>query len=60
MFRFMSTALPLFVVAIASVGCASQLGMPTDGSIALIKGSAGLENWTRIGDANWRDRKSVV
>lgn len=60
MFRFMSTAFPLFVVAIASVGCASQSGMPKDGSIALIKGSAGLENWTRIGDANWRAADDAV
>lgn len=60
MFRFMSAALPLFVVAITSAGCASQPGMPTDGSTALIKGSAGLENWNRIGDANWRAADDAI
>jgi hypothetical protein len=60
MFRFMSTALPLLVVAIASAGCASQSGMPADGSIALIKGGAGLENWNRIGDADWRAADDAI
>jgi hypothetical protein len=60
MFRFMSTALPLLVVAIVGAGCASQSGMPTDGSIALIKGGAGLENWNRIGDADWRAADDAI
>lgn len=65
MFRFMSAASPLFVIAITSAGCASQPGMPKDASTALIstaliKGSAGLENWNRIGDANWRAADDAI
>jgi hypothetical protein len=56
----MSTALPLLVVAIVGAGCASHSGMPTDGSIALIKGGAGLENWNRIGDADWRAADDAI
>ncbi|HEX8885159.1 MAG TPA: DUF1080 domain-containing protein [Noviherbaspirillum sp.] len=60
MFRFMSTALPLLAVAIAGAGCASQYGMMKDGSTALINGNAGLENWNRVGEANWRAADDAI
>ncbi|MDO8598151.1 MAG: hypothetical protein Q7R45_16205, partial [Sulfuricaulis sp.] len=41
----------LLVVAFAFFGCAGQVG---PGWVTLIDGAAGLENWNRIGDANWR------
>ena len=46
-------ALLLAAVAVMAVsglsGCATQPGWVT-----LIDGDKGLENWNRIGDANWR------
>jgi len=41
----------LLVVAFTFFGCASQR---STGWVTLIDGAAGLENWNRIGDANWR------
>ena len=47
------TALLLLVFALA--GCATQPGWVT-----LIDGDKGLENWNRIGDANWRAERGAV
>jgi hypothetical protein len=33
---------------------------PDDGWIDLISGSAGLDNWNRIGDANWRAEDDAI
>lgn len=47
------TALLLLVFALA--GCATQPGWVT-----LIDGDKGLENWNRIGDANWRAEGGTI
>jgi hypothetical protein len=48
----------LVVVAFAVIGCASQpLGY---GGTTLIDGDKGLENWNRIGDANWRAEGGAI
>lgn len=45
----------LFVIALTVYGCASQpSGQADAGWITLIDGASGLDNWTRVGDANWR------
>ena len=48
----------LLVVALAVFGCAT----PTAGSgwITLIEGGQGLENWNRIGEANWRAENGAI
>jgi hypothetical protein len=60
MYRLMSTALSLSVIALTGAGCASHPGANNDGSIALIKGTAGLDNWNRVGDANWRAAEGAI
>jgi len=45
----------LLVVVLTLFGCASQpSGQADAGWITLIDGATGLDNWTRVGDANWR------
>ncbi len=45
----------LFVIALTAFGCASHpFGQADAGWITLIDGASGLDNWTRVGDANWR------
>lgn len=45
----------LLSIAITAFGCASfPSGHAETKWITLIDGANGLENWTRIGDANWR------
>ena len=46
------------LIALTIVGCASQPIGP--GWITLIDGDKGLENWNRIGDANWRAEGGVI
>jgi hypothetical protein len=60
MFRLMSTALSLSIIAVIGAGCASQPGASNDGSTTLINGTAGLENWNRVGDANWRAAEGAI
>lgn len=58
MHRLPSLALPFFIAAIA--GCASPPNARVDGAAHLIKGASGLENWTRIGDANWQAADGAI
>src|SRR5262245_43511803 len=45
------------VVATALVACATTGG---SGWTALIDGQAGMENWNRVGDANWRAEGGAI
>ena len=47
--RLFAICLALLLAVLALSGCATQQGWVT-----LIDGDKGLENWNRIGDANWR------
>ena len=47
--RLSAICMVLLLVVIALSGCATRQGWVT-----LIDGDKGLENWNRIGDANWR------
>jgi hypothetical protein len=49
----------LLVVAFTLFGCA-PLPPGQTGWITLIDGSTGLENWNRIGDANWRAEGGAI
>lgn len=50
----------LFVVAFTVFGCAHQRGSDS-GWVTLLDGSAAsLNNWTRVGDANWRAEDGVI
>lgn len=51
----------LLVVALTAFGCAQmQFGQSDAGWITLIDGARGLENWNRIGDANWRAEDGAI
>ena len=50
----------LLAVALMVVGCAHRSGSDA-GWITLLDGSpASLNNWTRVGDANWRSEDGVI
>ena len=56
--RRLSSSLPaLLLLAFVVAGCAQRAG---DGSLTLIDGDKGLENWNRTGDANWRAEGGTI
>ena len=48
----------LLVVALTVLGCATSSSDPR--WITLIDGNTGLENWDRVGDANWRAEGGAI
>jgi len=56
--RLSAIAMGLLVVAFTVFGCASQ--RYGSGWVTLIDGDKGLENWNRIGDANWRAENGAI
>jgi hypothetical protein len=56
--RLSLVTLGLLVVAITVAGCGHQ--PPSQGWITLIDGEKGLENFNRIGDANWRAEGGAI
>lgn len=52
--RWTGIALSCVLAATALMGCATRPPGEGAGWVTLIEGDKGLENWTRIGDANWR------
>lgn len=56
----LSAVLCLSIVAVTGTGCASRSGSGNDGSTALINGNTGLENWSLVGDANWRAADGAI
>lgn len=53
MIRKLCKALTLLLAVAALTACVSRPG-PDAGWTVLIDGDKGLENWNRLGDANWR------
>ena len=47
-----------FTAASTLIGCAGMGGSPA--WVTLIDGDKGLENWNRIGDANWRAEGGLI
>ncbi len=58
--RFLAMAAGLFFVAFTLFGCASDRNRASAGWITLIDGGSGLENFQRVGDANWREQDGAV
>ena len=56
--RLSVIAATIVVVAFTAFGCASMSSDP--GWVTLIDGAKGLENWDRIGDANWRAEDGAI
>ncbi len=52
-------ACALLAAGAALSGCAHRTGAEA-GWITLIDGPLGLDNWNRIGDANWRSEEGVI
>ncbi|HLB13576.1 MAG TPA: DUF1080 domain-containing protein [Burkholderiales bacterium] len=53
--------LGLLVIGFAVFGCATQpSGQADAGWVTLLDGPKGMDNWTRVGDANWRVVDGVV
>lgn len=55
--RLLRSAAALLVSALVLAGCAHTAGSDW---VTLIDGEKGLENFTRVGDANWRAEKGVI
>ena len=49
----------LLVVGLTALGCASS-GQSGAGWTTLIDGTQGLDNWNRVGDANWRAEDGAI
>ena len=59
--RCLSVIIAVLIIGFGVVGSASTAhGQPDEGWITLIDGTAGLENWDRIGDANWRAEDGAI
>lgn len=59
--RLLSVTMGLLVIAFAATGCANRPSAQDDaGWITLIDGATGLDNWNRVGDANWRAADGVI
>ena len=56
--RLLALAAALLVVAFTVIGCASQPSGP--GWTTLIDGENGLQNFTRLGDANWAAKDGAI
>lgn len=56
--RFSFITMGLLVVALTLTGCGQM--PPGSGWVTLIDGDKGLENWNRIGDANWRAEGGAI
>ena len=51
----------LLVIGLTMLGCASTSSTQADaGWITLIDAATGLDNWNRVGDANWRAEGGAV
>jgi hypothetical protein len=50
----------LLVIGLTVFGCATQSGQSDAGWITLLDGPKGMENWNRVGNANWAVVDGVV
>ena len=61
MTRLIFISIGLLAIGFTVFGCALQpSGQPDAGWITLIDGDRGLDNWNRVGTANWRAADGVV
>ena len=53
--RRLTIATPLLGIVLVALGCSSQpYGDSRANWVTLLDGTTGLDNWIRVGDANWR------
>jgi hypothetical protein len=50
----------LLVIGLTVLGCETMSGLIGGGWTTLIDGTKGLENWNRVGDANWRPEDGAI
>jgi hypothetical protein len=50
----------LLVIGLTVLGCAYVSFGQSDGWVTLIDGAKGLDNWNRVGDANWRAEDGAI
>jgi 3-keto-disaccharide hydrolase len=51
----------LLFIALTALGCATTSSAPSAaGWVTLIDGATGLDNWNRVGDANWRAEGGAI
>jgi 3-keto-disaccharide hydrolase len=55
--RLSTITIGLLVIAFTLFGCATPSG---SGWTTLIDGATGLDNWNRVGDANWRTEGGAI
>jgi len=58
--RLSAVASALLVIALTTFGCAQMSAMMDTGWVTLIDGEKGLENFNRVGDANWRAEGGAI
>ncbi len=59
--RLIRITMGLLVIGLTAFGCANQpFGQAEQGWTTLFDGSTNLNNWTRLGDANWRIQDGVI
>ena len=57
--RWSANAMGLLVIGFNILGCAQMSGSDAEW-VTLIDGTAGLDNWNRVGDANWRAEDGAI
>jgi hypothetical protein len=58
--RLTTVTAAVLAAALTAFGCAQMSSMMDTGWVTLIDGDKGLENFNRIGDANWRAEGGAV
>lgn len=58
--RWSLMAVGMFVVNLSLFGCTSMSGQGGAGWTTLLDGISGMENWNRVGDANWRGEDGAI
>jgi hypothetical protein len=57
--RLVAVTFAVFVIAYTNFGCSQLTGIAAGGWVTLFDGT-NLDNWTQVGDANWRLADGVV
>ena len=59
-----TTLVAVFAVSVAAIGCSEMPSLPAwvpgSGWTTLVDGESGLDNFERVGDANWRAEEGAI
>jgi len=58
--RLVAITAASFAFAVGVLGCSQMGGKSDAGWVSLVDGASGLDNFTRIGDANWRSEGGAI